>query len=415
MSDVRAGSNEVGTGAIREHVDAGPDGTDPRTKVILWGPLPHRNGVFGGGIGGYARCNSQMLKSFLARRFEVLPVPMTVPRYMGRVGQALDLVPRFARDVLRIGAALFRERPDVLHITALYYRSIYREAFAVWLAHRLGVAVYYDIRAGKFEHFYQNAPGVERALLRYIVRNADDIGVEGRRYLDFVSATFGRQAVWVPNFFLDDDLLRFDAAPLDRPEDGEPLRVGFVGYLIPEKGIDVLLEASYRLSRERPVEVTLIGERSARIEQALDRAEARQDGRFTVRTPGRLELDAVLAELRNQHMFAFLSRFHGEGHSNAVTEAMAIGLPVLSSDNGFLADVVTPECGVVLRKESSPEEVCSAMRTMQADWPALQAMGRNARTRVRTAFNEGTALAATAAVYRRHAPDDDRRTGPRVR
>lgn len=406
--------NAVGGSVMNQGRRVSPAADEHRTKVLLWGPLPHSNGVFGGGIGGYARCNSQMLKSFLARRFEMLAVPMTVPRFMGREAQSLDLAPRFARDIVGIASALLRERPDVLHITALYYRSIYREAFAVWLARRLGVAVYYDIRAGKFEHFYQTASRVEKALTRGIMRRVDDVGVEGRRYLDFVRTSFGREAAWVPNFFLEDDLLRFDPAAIAEPAQGEPLRIGFVGYLIPEKGVDVLLDAAYRLSRERPVEVTLIGVRSTRIEPALSKAEKAQDRAFKVRVLGRLELDAVLAELRNQHVFAFLSRFHGEGHSNAVTEAMAVGLPVLSSDNGFLADVVTPECGVVLSKDATAAEVCSALRTMQADWPALQTMGKEARRRVQMAFDESTALAETAAVYRRHAPKHARRPEPTI-
>jgi glycosyltransferase involved in cell wall biosynthesis len=204
----------------------------------------------------------------------------------------------------------------------------------------------------------------------------------------------------VPNFFLAEDLARFEPAPLTEPAQGEPFRLGFVGYLIPEKGIDVLLEAGWRLSRETAVEITLVGEASVRSAELLERFRALQDATFTLLTPGRLDLDGLLTEMRTQHAFVFLSRFHGEGHSNAVTEAMALALPIVCSSNGFLADVVTPECGVVVGDATDVEEVVDVLRGLRRDWPSLRAMGRAARRRIETAFTDGVALAPTAEVYR---------------
>ncbi len=272
-----------------------------------------------------------------------------------------------------------------------------------------GTRSYYDIRAGKFEAFWRGASSVDRACLRYIMRRADDIGVEGRRYLAFVAATFGRQARWVPNFFLTDDLARFHAAPLRQPELHEPLRLGFVGYLIPEKGVDVLLQAAWRLSRRQPVAVTLVGQTSERFATTLRAYAERQDAAFTLETPGRLELDDLLERMRAQHLFVFLSRFAGEGHSNAVTEAMALGLPVVCSSNGFLADVVTADAGVVVSDPTDVDEVVDTLAALRADWTRLRAMGCAARARIASHFSDAVALEPTAEVYR------GGRAGPRAR
>ena len=375
----------------------------PLPRVALWGPFPHEGGVFGGGIGGYARCNSQMLKTFLAREADVMPVRMSVPWFGNRILHALSLLPRMIADMAVIARVLLVSRPDVLHITALYYKSIYREAFAVWLAGITGTRSYYDIRAGKFEDFWRTAPPLERACLRFIMRRADDIAVEGMRYGPFVEATFGRHTRWVPNFFLAEDLERFQPAPLERPREGEPFRLGFVGYLIPDKGIDVLLEAAWRLGRETPVEVTLVGHESPQFRRPLEAFRERQDDGFRLQTPGRLELDELLERMRRQHVFVFLSRFHGEGHSNAVTEAMALGLPVVSSAHGFLADVVTADTGVVVHDPTDVERVVAVLRALRNDWPRLQAMGRAGRRRIETCFSD-RALEPTMEVYRAGRP-----------
>lgn len=368
-----------------------------KPKVLLWGPLPGSGQVFGGGIGGYARCNGQLLRSSLREQFALQGLAMTVPRFANRLAATLDLPFRLLRDLARLSWALWRQRPQVLHITALYWRSIYREAWAVFIAKRLKVAVLYDIRAGTFSAFCQRARWFERPLLHYIMRRADAIAAEGERDIPLIQARFGRQARWVPNFFLFDR--PYPTAPLRQPAADAPLKLAFVGYLLPEKGVDVLLEVGWRLSQRRPIELTLIGAPAPAIAPILQRYLARQSERFRLILTGRLELAPLLAQLTEQHLFVFLSRFFGEGHANAVTEALACGLPVIASRHGFLAEVVTPDAGLIL---DDPQDVAAATEVIWAlsqDWPRLQALGAGARARVEAAFSDQVVLPKLAALY----------------
>ncbi|HEX7003913.1 MAG TPA: glycosyltransferase family 4 protein [Trueperaceae bacterium] len=370
---------------------------------MLWGPFPHEGGVFGGGIGGYARCNSQMLRSRLSRAVTLRRLPMTVPRFHGRILAALHLVPRLLADCLALLVTLLRDRPDVLHITALYWRSIYREAYAVALCRLLGVQVIYDLRAGTFIDYAESRGPFGTALLRLIMSLSTEVTVEGKKYVEYVERKFGRTPTWIPNFVLDADLSSFPPAELRQPGPDEPFRIAFTGYLIPDKGVDVLLRAAHHLSRRFPVELTLIGEQSDRIGEELERFRTLQSNSFRLVTPGRLELPEVLSTLREQHVFVFLSRFHGEGHSNAVSEAMAMGLPVVASRHGFLADVVTDECGVVLSDPRDAVAVTEVLWELRSDWDRLRRLGRSARERIRTEFGEGPVLGKTEALYQRCA------------
>ena len=373
-----------------------------KVRVLLWGPFPGQGQVFGGGIGGYARCNSQMLRSFLADIVELIPLEMTVPKFRHPVLARLLLPLRMLMDVVTTTRALLRHRPDVVHITALYWRSIYREAWMTWLAKRLGAKVVYDIRAGTFESFCrQSAWGTSR-ILDYIMRNASDITVEGQGYVQFVRQRYQRKATWVPNFFLAEDLDAYPPAPLRKPAPGERFRLVFVGYLIPQKGVDTLLEASWQLSRKFPVELTLIGAPSLAIEPLLARYQARQSETFRLTATGRLDFAEVLARLQQQHLFVFPSRFFGEGHTNAVTEAMAMGLPVVATRHGFLPDVVTPECGVIV-EPGDLQGLTEVIAALLSDWERLTALGRGARERIRTAFTDQSVLAKTAAIYAKYA------------
>lgn len=372
-------------------------------RVARWGPFPHENGVFGGGIGGYHRYNSQALRSWLADEVEFLPIPMTVPRFRQPLLFAAHLPVRFVIDVLVISWVLAVRRPDVLHITAQYRRSITREAYAVALAKFLGVGTFYDIRAGVFEPYFRSAGVGYRRLAGWVVRTADAVAIQGRETVAFMRETFGREVAWLPNCFLTDDLRDYPAAALRQPSAHEPLRLAFLGYLLPAKGVDVLLEAAYRLSRERPVSLTLIGHPSPGIRAQLEEAVARQDDAFTLIAPGRVPLDDALRLLAKQHLFVFVSRFFGEGHPNAVNEALAMGLPVVASRQGFLADVVTPEVGRIVRDPEDVDELVGLLRELASDWPALQAMGRSARDRVRSVFSDEVVLRTTLALYEQAA------------
>ena len=369
--------------------------------MLIWGPFPHTGGVFGGGIGGYARCNSQMLRSRLARAVDLRRLPMTVPRFHNRLLAAIYLIPRMVADCISLLYELVANRPDVLHITALYWRSIHREAYAVLLARSLGIQVVYDVRAGTFIDFASSRTTLGSLPLRIVMGLANEITVEGRAYVDYIERRFGRQATWVPNFVLDGDLKEYPPAQLEEPQEGQPFRIAFTGYLIPDKGVDVLLRSAHSLSERCPVEVTLIGEHSSRIRRELERYTGLQSDRFQVRAPGRLEFSDVLEELQRQHVFVFLSRFYGEGHSNAVSEAMAMGLPVIVSRHGFLADVVTDSCGVVVDDPTDADRVTEELWKLRNDWQRLVRLGRGARERIHRRFGETPVLSRTEAIYER--------------
>ena len=173
----------------------------------------------------------------------------------------------------------------------------------------------------------------------------------------------------------------------------------FLGYLIPEKGVDVLLESALRLSADIPVRVTLIGQVAPGFRATLERYRDLQSERFTVVATGRLEFEDLLAELRRQHAFVFLSRFEGEGHPNAVNEAMAVGLPVIASRQGFLADVVDETCGVLIDDPQDVTAVSAVLAGLYRDWDRLRTLASGARKRLTDHFSEGVVLERTAGVY----------------
>jgi glycosyltransferase involved in cell wall biosynthesis len=108
---------------------------------------------------------------------------------------------------------------------------------------------------------------------------------------------------------------------------GDTQTVLAVGRLVPEKGFDLLLEAWATVIRSHPAwRLVIVGEGVAR--QTLELQRQRLGLEQTVALPGASA--NVEAFYRNASIFCLSSRF--EGFGLVLLEAMAFGLPVLSTD-----------------------------------------------------------------------------------
>jgi glycosyltransferase involved in cell wall biosynthesis len=138
-----------------------------------------------------------------------------------------------------------------------------------------------------------------------------------------------------------------DPAPLARGSRGRVLELLCVSAVVPRKGHGVLLEALAPLV-DRPWHLTCVGSlaRAPRTVAALRQqiAKLRLAGR--VRFAG--EVDRLALERYYDRADAFvLATFH-EGYGMALAEALAHGLPVVSTQAGAVPDTVPPEAGLLV-------------------------------------------------------------------
>ena len=131
----------------------------------------------------------------------------------------------------------------------------------------------------------------------------------------------------IHNGIMLDDFLR----SADRPEmrkrfslPSDVLLIGSVGRLKPEKGHSLLLEAASRSRHEMAVAIAGEGPLRHDLEDQARRL------RITVLLPGMLQPAEIPAFLKALDIFCFPSLW--EGMPSALIEAMAAGLPVISSD-----------------------------------------------------------------------------------
>ncbi len=213
--------------------------------------IPHGAG---GGIGGYTRNMEVYLRHLASEDFHLIPLFHTV-RGQERGLKAL-LPVRLAIEFGRMGRALIRHRPDVVHCLGRYREALPREVMLAGLCRVLRVPLVYDIKAGAFIDAYRSKSFLYRLLIGRVIATAAALLVEGEKYRPFLRDRFDREAVFFPNFVPDDDV------PLAVPERSTDaaLRVLFVGFCHADKGVHEIIDGCRQLAaRGIPTRLTLIG------------------------------------------------------------------------------------------------------------------------------------------------------------
>jgi hypothetical protein len=163
-----------------------------------------------------------------------------------------------------------------------------------------------------------------------------------------------------------------DGAPQDGP------RLITVARQDPEKGTEVVIRSLPLILDDYPdAKLHVVGD--GPVLGAMRRLAAALGVERRVIFHGQLDHDQVLCQLRAAHLFCQTSA--SEGFPKAVLEALACGLPAITTRVSVLPQLLATGCGLLL-EETSPEAVARAVRVCLRDPLRYRTMSERA---VRTA------------------------------
>ena len=180
---------------------------------------------------------------------------------------------------------------------------------------------------------------------------------------------------------------------------GDPLVVGTVALFRPRKGVEVLLKAMAQLRQTgQNVRLHAVG--------PFETAEYQESVLQLVRELGLQEqvhwtgfTGDVAAEFPNMHVFVLPSLF-GEGMPMVVLEAMAAGLPVVSTKVEGIPEVIRDGQDGLLVGPGNAEVLANALRKFVVGDANAELMGDSGWQRQREEFSDLAMAKGVAAAYR---------------
>lgn len=203
-------------------------------------------------------------------------------------------------------------------------------------------------------------------------RHADAVVVQSCAIRDWVSELPGIKATYViPNPMRP---MRSESTPAPRQHASAHAIVA-MGRLVEQKGFDILVEAFSRCAtKHSDWSLVILGEGPQRTRLEAAAAELGIGGR--VHLVGQVrEPDTIL---KGADLFVLSSRY--EGFPNALVEAMACELPVVSTDcsSGGPRDIIRDGVDGILVPPRDVEALASAMDRLMADQDGRQRLGKSA-------------------------------------
>ena len=238
-----------------------------------------------------------------------------------------------------------------------------------WAAHLMNLPFSFTGHAKDIYQTDQNPQGLLARKMRaaaFVVTCTD----ANRQHLEVIEPG---APVHVMYHGLNADFARLLAdAPAAEPHDG--LRIISVGRLVEKKGFDVLVDA-IALLRERGVEVTAAIAGESGDQEALIRERVTAAGLDDrIEFLGTLSQAELFAEYRRSSVFALACRITGDGDRdgipNVLMEAMAAGLPVVSTSVSGIPELVDDGANGLLVPPEDAEALADALWRLAKD-PAL--------------------------------------------
>lgn len=262
----------------------------------------------------------------------------TVPHYFGYHGAKFIY-----------GISLYQTvkqfNPNILYVEEEYFGLA---AFqAAWLRTRINPHM--KLVFFTSQTIYNRYPYPFRATERYVLRQADGmLGVSSE-----VGEVLRRKGFTKPYRTLP--LVGVEREPIANGlhEDRTPMIIGYIGRLVPEKGVDTLFRATKRL--RFPFEIRVIG--SGPEKAALKKLSRELEIENRVRWFGNLSHAEIPAEMTKMHAIVLPSRTQSnwkEKFGRVITEAMACGVPIIGASSGAIPEVIG-DAGLIFGEDDYDE------------------------------------------------------------
>ena len=303
------------------------------------------------------------------------------------------IFPLMAWDIIKFFCFLLfgRRKNSLVHIVGFYGTTIYFESILVGISHLLGYRTIYEMRGGGALFHYHNGSERYRRWFAATIRLADYIfsqGQENKPLIDSIDQ--GKRFFYYPNCVMRDFCP--DTYP-NKPNNR--INLLYFGRVAKQKNVDVVVDAFNILAAKYSnIYLDIVGNctEPAYAEEIRRQISASEfANRITMHSA--CSHDKLKEHLADKHFYFFATTEPREGHSNALTEAMAWGLIPVATDMGFNRAIIGNDSLIVGRHEGISDQQVNPVSfasviTQIIDAGKIQQLSMQAYQRIQDNYTE---------------------------
>ena len=292
------------------------------------------------------------------------------------------------KGLARFLAAAARRQADLVHIHAAMRGSFWRKGLFASIARAFGIPVLLHLHGSEMKLFYGSLPGWAQRLAPRHLERATAVLVLSQSWRDFILTIAPRATVIVvPNYVA--------VPPLPDPAARVPGEVLFLGLVGDRKGVFDLVPAFARVVSAHPGARLVIGGNGeiARAQAAIDAAGLNA----AVQLAGWIEGADKEALLARASVYVLPS--HNEGLPMSVLEAMARGVPVVTTRVGGIPELVTDGVDGVLIDAGDRQALADGIGALLADDDYRARVAAAGRARIETHYSDRAVLPLLRRIY----------------
>ncbi len=278
--------------------------------------------------------------------------------------------------------------PDVVHIDEEPYNIA--AWHALWLSRRVNARTLFFSWQNILRHYPFPFSLGERWTL-----NTVDYAIAGTGSAAEIWRAKGYDGPMtvIPQFGVDPQIF----SPATSRPSGRGFVIGYVGRLVPEKGIDVLIRALAEVPETWRLEIIGQGPEREALERLARSLNMGDQIAFTGQVPSTRmpeffrELDLLVVPSQTRPNWK-------EQFGRVLIEAMACGVPVIGSNSGAIPDVLGD--GGLIFPEDDEKALTAQIRRVMNDDVLRQDLSRQGRARVLEHYTHAQVAAHTVEVYR---------------